>query len=98
MVLRERLPTSGISSSPTSNFLTTRSLGTSLLSARRLDVLVHVEEVVRVVRRLDLGEPLVVLAVARLHAILALLHHHVHVGAARRERVERVVVAARPGA
>src|SRR5436309_7764787 len=92
IVLRERLPTSGISSSATSKRRTTRYLGTTLLSCGRLDVLVHVEEIARVVLGLDLGESRVVLAVRGLDPVLALLHHHVHVRAARRERIARLVV------
>ena len=55
--------------------------------AVRLDVLVHAEEVVRVVGGLDRGQPLVVAAVGGLHPLLALVHHEVHVAAARRVRV-----------
>ena len=66
------------------------------LSGGRQDVLVDPEHVVRVVRRLDLREAGVVRAVGRLHARLALVHHEVDVGAARRVRVQRLPVADRP--
>src|SRR6476659_9289569 len=46
----------------------------------RLDVLVDAEEVVRVVRRLDLRQAVVVIAVAGADSLLTLVHHHVHVG------------------
>src|ERR671915_387133 len=54
--------------------------GTALRAG--LDVLVHVEDVVRVVARLDLREPLVVVGVRGPHPALPLVHHEVDVGAA----------------
>src|SRR3982751_5886763 len=99
IVTRDLRPTSGISSDVTSKTRTTMYLGNELpSSACRLDVLVDVEQVVGVVLRLDLGEPCVVLAVRGLDPVLSLLHHHVHVCAARGERVQRLVVLLRPGA
>src|SRR3954451_8071307 len=62
----------------------------------RLDVLVDPEEVLRVVRRLDAGQAVVVVAVARAHPLLALVHHHVHVRAAGRVGVQRVEVVDGP--
>src|SRR5436190_10954157 len=96
MSLRERVPTSGISFSTTSNLRTTMYLGKLLPSGRGLDVLVHVEDVVRIVLPLDLREPVVVLAVGGLNSLLALVHDHVQVGAAGRIRMERLLVADRP--
>ena len=46
--------------------------------------------------RLRLGEPVVVVPVGRLHPLLALVHHEVDVGAARRVLVQRLPVADRP--
>lgn len=48
---------------------------------RRLDVLIHAEEVIRVVRRLDPGKAIIVLTVRGMHQILPLVHHHVDVAA-----------------
>src|SRR2546421_5071583 len=62
----------------------------------RLDVLVHVEEVAGVVFAFDLREPVVVRAVRRADPIVALLHHHVHVAASRRIRMERLPVRHAP--
>jgi hypothetical protein len=49
-----------------------------------LDVLVDVEQVVRVVFTLDLPQALVVAPVRRLHSLLAFFHHEVDVRAAHR--------------
>ncbi len=49
----------------------------------RLDILVDTEQIVRVVLRLNRRQALVVVAVGRLDAVLALVHHHVDVGPAR---------------
>src|ERR1700728_48489 len=61
-----------------------------------LDVLVDVERVVRVVTLLDLGQPVVVAAVGRLHPVLALVHHEVDVRAAGRGRVQLLPVVPGP--
>ncbi len=61
-----------------------------------LDVLVDPEGVVRVVGRLHRGQPVVVVAVAGPDALPALVHHHVHVRAARRVRVQRLEVVDAP--
>src|SRR5262245_49802065 len=57
-----------------------------------LDVLVDVEDVVRVVAPLYPGEPVVVAAVGGLDPVLALEHHEVDVGAAGRRRMQRLPV------
>src|SRR6266496_3183020 len=62
----------------------------------RLDVLVDVEQVAGVVLCFDLREPVVVRAVGRADPIVALLHHHVHVAASRRMRMERLPVRHAP--
>src|SRR6266566_6664855 len=96
MTSLERRPTSGISSSVTVNFRTTRYLGTTGSSCGT-DVLVDVEEVVRVVLGLDLRQALVVVPVGRLDALLALFQsHHVQRPAAERVRMERLPVADAP--
>ena len=48
------------------------------------------KRLLRVVLALDLRQPRVVVAVGGLHALLALVHHEVHVGAARRVGVQRL--------
>ena len=58
------------------------SSGSRIVPAGGLDVLVDMEGVVRVVAVLDLGEPVVVAAVGRFDAVLALVHQEVDVGAA----------------
>src|SRR5215469_15156658 len=50
------------------------------ISGARLDVLVDVEEVGRVVRRLHLCQLLIVVAVGGFDHVLALVHNHVDVG------------------
>src|SRR4051812_36482910 len=68
------------------------------LRGRRADVLVDPEDVLRVVLGLDPRESVVVVAVRRLHALLARVAfaHEVHVAAARRVRVDRVPVPDAP--
>src|SRR5947207_10578303 len=61
------------------------------------DVLVHVEEVVRVVLCLGLRQPLVVAAVGGLNPLLSLLHHEVDVGAAEGVWMKRLPVVDGPG-
>src|SRR5262245_25476269 len=56
-------------------------------SPLRLDVLVDPEDVVGVVGGLDGRQPVVVLPVAGAHALLPLLHHHVHIRPTGRERM-----------
>ena len=46
---------------------------------RRLDVLVDMEEVVRIILAFNPSQPLVVVAVGGLDPVLALLHHEVDV-------------------
>jgi len=48
---------------------------------RRNDVLIHPEQVVRVIFRFDLGEAVVVLAIGGAHQLLSLIHDHVDVAA-----------------
>ena len=61
------------------------------------DVLVHPEQVVRVVAPLHLHEPVVVLPVGGLHALAALVvHEEVDVRAPGRVRVQRLPVALGP--
>src|SRR5262249_4594192 len=60
------------------------------------DVLVDVEDVLRVVALLDPGEPVVVAAVGGPDPVLALGHHEVDVGAAGRGRVQRLPVLPGP--
>src|SRR5437764_3994189 len=62
----------------------------------RLDVLVHVEEVVRVVGSLHLGQAVVVLPEVRRCAALVILSGEVDVSALLGERRGRVVVVAHP--
>src|SRR3972149_1767140 len=62
----------------------------------RLDVLVQVEQVVRVVLPLDLEETLVVALVVRLDALLVVLGHEVDVPALLRVRRRGPVVVAHP--
>src|SRR5690242_3908951 len=62
----------------------------------RLDVLVYVEDVVWVIARLDLRQPVVVAAVGRADAILTLVHHEVDVRAAGRVGMGRVPVVDAP--
>ena len=45
----------------------------------RAYILVHAEEILRIVFALDLDQPLVVVAVGGLHALLAFVHHEVGV-------------------
>src|SRR6516165_5248403 len=66
-----------------SRFLDPRAL-------RRANVLVHPEEVSRIVLLLDRGQTVVVLAEGGSHALLALLHHEVDIGASGRVRVQGV--------
>src|SRR6185312_10044023 len=56
---------------------------------RRADVLVHAEEIVRVVAALDLGEAPVILAVGLLDPALFVIGHEVDIDAAGRERRHR---------
>src|ERR1700684_1106819 len=65
------------------------------LSAR-LNVLIYAEQVRRIVLLLDLGQPRVVLPIRRPDALLAFLHHEIHVCPARRMREERAPIIARP--
>src|SRR5579864_1574446 len=48
------------------------------------DVLIDVEQVGRVVHVLDRHQAVVIVPIRRSDALLALIHHHVHVGAAHR--------------
>src|ERR1700693_3712816 len=66
--------------------------------ARGTDVLIHPEAVVRVIGPLDLRQPIVVVAVARPHPLLALVHHHVHVSTAGGVWVKRLEVVDAPAA
>src|SRR5271170_3011629 len=72
--------------------------GCDIRSALRagLDVLVDVEDIVRVVPLLDPGEPVVVAAVGRLDPVLALVHQEVDVPAAGRGRVQLLPVVPGP--
>jgi len=58
--------------------------------------LVHAEEVFGIVLGLDLGQAIVVVAIAGADAIVAFFHHEVHVRAAGAVGVQSVVIAARP--
>jgi hypothetical protein len=63
----------------------------------RSNVMVHPEQVARVVLLLQRGEAFVIAAVGRLEARLALIvHHEVRVGATEIERMDRVLVVLRP--
>src|ERR1700757_2114687 len=61
-----------------------------------LDVLVDVEQVGRIVSRLDLAEPLVIRPVRSPDPFLSLVHHEVDVSTARRVRVDGVPIVHRP--
>jgi hypothetical protein len=63
-------------------FLSKRITATS--SPRRSNILIHPEEVVRVVLLLDVRETLIVIPVTGLHALLPLVHHEVHIRASSR--------------
>src|SRR6202022_626185 len=66
------------------------------LRRRGPDVLIDAEQIFGVVRPLDGGQSIVVVAVARPDALLALIHHHVHVRAAGGVGVKRLVVIDAP--
>lgn len=61
------------------------------------DVLVHAEQIVRVVPRLDRGKPLGVAKIGPFNAVLVVLRYEVHVCAAGREGGTRVEKRSRPG-
>ena len=56
------------------------------------DVLIHPEQVRRVVLVLDSDEPLVVVTVSCLDPFLSLVHHEVHVGSASRVGMQRIPI------
>src|SRR6187399_3023852 len=60
------------------------------------DVLIHSEQVRRIVFRLDPGQAVVVVSERRLHALLPLVHHEVHVRATGRIRVQGIEIALAP--
>src|SRR5262249_33383362 len=70
------------------------ALGVGLVG--RLDVLMDGEDVVGVIRALDLDQPVVVAAVAGSDPVLALVHQEVDVGAAGRGRVQLLPVVLGP--
>src|SRR5262245_39064141 len=65
--------------------------------ARRLDILIQVEHILRIVPGLDRGQPLVVRAVGGTHAPALVLAHEVDVGARPGERPGLRPERARPG-
>src|SRR5688500_16656302 len=66
-------------------------------SSSRLDVLVDVEEIVRVILALYLGKPLIVVAIGGAHALLSLvIHHHVDIRTPCRIGMNGIPIGARP--
>ncbi len=49
-----------------------------------LDILIHVEQIARIIRGFDLCQSGVVVAVGCLHGVCTLIHHHVDIPPARR--------------
>src|SRR3954452_24518248 len=64
--------------------------------SRWLNVLIHSKQVVRIVLRLDLCEPRVVVAIACAYPLVTLIHHHVRVGPSRRERMQGLEIVDGP--
>src|SRR5689334_10737760 len=63
-----------------------------------LNVLVHTEEIIRIVFLFERDEPLVIGAVRFFHTFFAFVaHQEVYVSAASRIWVNRIVIALRPG-
>ena len=58
-------------------------------SAGWLDILIHVEQIARIIGCFDLCQPGIVVTVGCLHRVGALIHHHVDIAATRRIGVQR---------
>src|SRR5260370_6518956 len=68
----------------------------ALLPLRRLDVLVHVEQIARIVLRFHFLQPRIVAAITGRNPLLALVHQEVHIGTSRRQRMKRRPVVPDP--
>src|ERR1051326_2867575 len=69
----------------------------SLLFSVRFNVLVHAKEIIGIVFRFDLAEPLIIVAVSFFHALFAFVaHQKIYVRPASRVGMQRVVVTLRP--
>ena len=75
----------------------TATRGGSPASGRWADVLVHMEQVRRIIFLLQAREPVVVAAIGGLDPRLALVvHHEVRIGAGQIERMDRRPIVLRP--
>ena len=63
----------------------------------RLNVLIHAEEIIRIIFLFDFGEPVVIAAVGFLHAFFAFVaHEEIYICSACRKRMHGIVIALGP--
>src|SRR5687768_7606207 len=71
--------------------------GLSSCDSTRFDILIHAEQIARIVLRFDRSEPRVIVTVCRLETPFGLIiHHEVHVSATKVERMNGFPIRTSP--